>query len=57
MAQAERLGGRNPRLLLKSDWLVLVEGKDEVNLFGALTEHRLAEFASDIQIGDVGGKE
>ena len=57
MAQSAEVDGRKPRLRLESDWLVLVEGKDEVNLFRALIQHRLAEIASDIQIVDVGGKE
>ena len=39
-----------------SDWLLLVEGRDEVNLFNALMKYHL-DAESKIQIIDVGGKD
>ena len=48
--------GRRPRLKLDSDRLLLVEGKDEVNLFHALIRHRFGEDAPRIQVFDAGGK-
>ena len=47
--------GRSGRRIL-SDWLLLVEGRDEVNLFNALMKHHL-DAESKIQIIDVGGKD
>ncbi|MXW35764.1 MAG: hypothetical protein F4Z60_09720 [Chloroflexi bacterium] len=57
MAPHEGNGGRKPRLKLDSDRLLLVEGKDEVNLFGALIRHRFGEGAPGIQLIDAGGKD
>ncbi len=48
---------REPRLHLRSDRLMLVEGRDEVNLFHALIQHRLPELASEFQVIDAGGKD
>ena len=48
---------RAPSLQVNRDRLVLVEGKDEVTLFGALIDHRHAEIGSGIQIVDVRGEE
>ncbi len=56
MACHEGVDGREPRLRLESDRLLLVEGKDEVNLFRALIKHRFAMGESGIQVIDAGGK-
>lgn len=48
--------GRSQRENLKSDCLLLVEGKDEVNLFETLIE-RCLDGASSIQVIDAGGKD
>ena len=47
--------GKN-RLSIKSDRLLLVEGRDEVNLFNALIWHSLGD-ESNIQVIDAGGKD
>ena len=39
---------------IRSDWLLLVEGKDEVNLFDALMEHCL-DAEPKVQVIDAGG--
>ena len=43
-----------PRTQISSDWLLLVEGKDEVNLFNALMRHRF-DAEPQIQVIDAGG--
>ena len=49
--------GGAARLEIRSDRLLLVEGRDEVNLFDALLKHSLgAAEKRDIQIIDAGGK-
>lgn len=49
--------GGAPRLEIRSDRLLLVEGRDEVNLFDALLKHCFAAAGKwDIQIIDAGGK-
>ncbi len=46
-----------PRLEIRSDCLLLVEGRDEVNLFDPLLKHSLGTTGKrDIQIIDAGGK-
>ena len=45
-----------PSLRIRSDWLLLVEGRDEVNLFNALMKHRL-DPEPKIQVIDAGGKD
>ncbi len=46
-----------PRLEIRSDCLLLVEGRDEVNLFEALLKHCFAAVGKqDIQIIDAGGR-
>ena len=45
-----------PRLRIRSDSLLLVEGRDEVNLFDALMKHSLAA-EPRIQVIDAGGKD
>ena len=57
MPQGADIERREPRLQVNRDRLVLVEGQDEVTLFGALIDRRHAEIGSDIQIVDAGGKE
>ena len=50
--------GERKKLRISSDHLLLVEGRDEVNLFGAFIEHRLGEgLSKKVQIIDAGGKE
>ncbi len=49
--------GGAPRLEIRSDRLLLVEGRDEVNLFDELLKHCFAAAGKrDIQIIDAGGK-
>ncbi len=49
--------GGVPGLEIRRDRLLLVEGRDEVNLFGALLEHCVgAEGRRAVQIIDAGGK-
>ena len=48
--------GRQSRTTLEADLLLLVEGKDEVNLFEALVTHCLEDGAQPVQVLDVGGK-
>lgn len=49
--------GGAPRLEIRSDRLLLVEGRDEVNLFDELLKHCLgAAGKRDIQIIDAGGR-
>ena len=50
-AESER-----PRLRIRSDSLLLVEGRDEVNLFDALMKHSL-DADPRIQVIDAGGKD
>ena len=57
MVQDEEVEGRRPRLRLDSDQILLVEGKDEVNLLHALIRHRLPAAESDIQVIDAGGRD
>ncbi len=57
MAPDLETGDHGPRLQLVSDRLVLVEGKDEVNLFNALIQRRLPELASEVQVVAAGGKD
>lgn len=45
-----------PSLRIRSDWLLLVKGRDEVNLLNALMKHRL-DPEPKIQIIDAGGKD
>lgn len=47
---------RRPSLWICSDRLLLVEGRDEVNLFSALMKQRL-DAESKIQVIDAGGKD
>ena len=47
---------RRIKLRIRSDWLLLVEGKDEVNLFGALMEHCFGA-ESRIQVIEAGGRD
>ena len=50
--------GGAPRQKLRSDRLLLVEGRDEVNLFDSLLKHCLGDTADrDIQIIEAGGKD
>ena len=49
-------GTGRPSLRIHSDWLLLVEGRDEVNLFNALMKHRL-DAEPKIQVIDAGGKD
>ena len=44
------------RLQIRSDWLLLVEGRDEVNLFDALMKHCF-DAESEIQVIEAGGKD
>ena len=57
MTQSEEVGGKNPKFKVDSDRLLLVEGKDEVNLLRALMRCRLPDAASEIQVHDAGGKD
>ena len=45
-----------PSMRISSDWLLLVEGRDEVNLFNALMKHRL-DPEPETQVIDAGGKD
>ena len=47
---------RRARLRIRSDWLLLVEGRDEFNLFGALMKHCFGA-ESQIQVIEAGGKD
>ena len=50
--------GRPKKLEIVADRLLLVEGRDEVNLFGALTRHRFGEERQQkIQVIDAGGRD
>ena len=50
--------GGKPKLEIRSNRLLLVEGRDELNLFDALLRRRLgAEMRQNVQIIDVGGKD
>ncbi len=57
MAPDSENGVRRQKLSLHSDRLVLVEGRDEVNLFHALIQRRIPELATEIQVVDAGGKD
>lgn len=48
-------GGR-AQVRVESEHLLLVEGKDEYNLFTELTKRRLAESAGGVQIVEAGGR-
>ena len=49
--------GGAPGLEIRSDRLLLVEGKDEANLFDALLKHRFGDAEGrKIQIIDAGGR-
>ena len=51
-------GSGRPKLEIWADRLLLVEGRDEVNLFGALIRHRFGgERQSEIQVIDAGGRD
>ena len=51
-------GGGRPKLEIVADRLLLVEGRDEVNLFDALIRHRFGEERrSEIQVVDAGGRD
>ena len=51
-------GSGRPKLEIWADRLLLVEGRDEVNLFGALIRHRFGgERRSEIQVVDAGGRD
>lgn len=50
---ADEVVGRS-RWQIDSDWLLLVEGRDEVNLFNALMEHRF-DAERQVQVIDAGG--
>lgn len=56
MSQEGAIGGPRKKLTICSDWLLLVEGQDEVNLFCALIRHSLDK-ESKIQVIDAGGKD
>ena len=45
-----------PKIELKTDRLLLVEGKDEVNLLGKLIKHCLEDNEPQVQVIEVGGK-
>ena len=45
-----------PSLRIHSDWLLLVEGRDEANLFNALMKHHF-DAEPKIQVIDAGGKD
>ena len=47
---------RRVKLRIRSDWLLLVEGRDEFNLFGALMKHCFGA-ESRIQVIEAGGKD
>ena len=49
--------GSAPRLEIRSDRLLLVEGRDEVNLFDALLKHCFGATGKRIQVVDGGGKD
>lgn len=48
--------GRQSRSTLEADFLLLVEGKDEVNLFEELVKHCLDDGRQRVQVLEVGGK-
>lgn len=48
--------GNSARLRIESDRLLLVEGRDEVNLFKALIRHQFGE-RFDVQVVEAGGKD
>lgn len=51
-------GSGRPKREIWADRLLLVEGRDEVNLFGALIRHRFGgERRSEIQVVDAGGRD
>ena len=51
-------GSGRPKLEIVADRLLLVEGRDEVSLFGALIGHRFGEERrSEIQVIDAGGRD
>ncbi len=56
MSQEGGIGGRRKKLTICSDWLLLVEGQDEVNLFCALMRHSF-DNELKIQVIDAGGKD
>ncbi len=56
MPQENPEEGRKEKLSIDSDRLLLVEGRDEVNLFRALIRYCLGG-VSDIQVIDAGGKD
>ena len=49
--------GRQSRPTLEADLLLLVEGKDEVNLFEAIVKHCLEGGSQQVQVLEVGGKD
>ena len=49
--------GRQSRPRLEADLLLLVEGRDEVNLFDKFVQHCLDDDAQSVQVLEVGGKE
>lgn len=56
MPLKDEIVGRRKRRILSSDWLLLVEGKDEVNLISSLIRHCLGP-ESNIQVIPAGGKD
>ncbi len=55
MAQGSEIEGARKRLAIDSDCVLLVEGKDEVNVFNAMLRFLFGD-ESDIQVIDGGGK-
>ena len=49
--------GRQSRSRLEADLLLLVEGRDEVNLFEKFVQHCLDDDAQSVQVLEVGGKD
>ena len=54
MSQGGEVDSRKRKLSIKSDSILLVEGRDEVNLFNALIKHLLRDTAA-IQVIEAGG--
>lgn len=48
---------RQSRPRLEADMLLLVEGRDEVNLFEKFVQHCLDDDAQSVQVLEVGGKD
>lgn len=56
MAKGDARRSPKERLTIDSDWLLLVEGQDEVNLFNALIQHCVSD-ESNIQVIAAGGRD